>query len=100
MSPGTFLKPLDTVGEIAGLHGCAHCCGKSGRHRDPESDKLVRTFPNYAIMSAHSSGRCGAFLISPTVSLCFWRCSTWVWDGRDRPTLNCASARSGEENMM
>src|SRR3954452_20491224 len=32
--------------------------------------------------------------------LCRWRCSTWVWDGRDRPTLNCASARSSEGNMM
>jgi hypothetical protein len=28
------------------------------------------------------------------------RCSTWVWDGCDRPTLNYASARSGEGNMM
>src|SRR3954451_2774021 len=44
---GEFCK-IDTAGEVTELHGCAHYCGKSGRHRDPESDKLVGTFPNYA----------------------------------------------------
>jgi hypothetical protein len=29
-----------------------------------------------------------------------WRCSTWVWDGRDKPTLNYASARFSDGNMM
>ena len=74
----------DTVGEVAGLHGCAQRCAKSGRHRDLELDKLSRTFQNGATKwrnpGAHPSDCFGAFLISPTVSARLTVCDT-VMDG-------------------
>ena len=41
-------KRSDTVGEVAGLPGDTHCCGKSGRRHYPELGKLSKTFPNGA----------------------------------------------------